>query len=217
MTFSDQSVVDFINANYTPVWESVAPVTESTFKLGGGREVKGTTSGEIAIYLCRPDGKVFDIVPGMQSPEETLVALRNGMKLFEHTDGAANMEKLRSHLGMRLVTLRREKQAEFAATEEGLRRRDVANRRRANPAGQALAAIRTKSVLAADVESFVVVAPGGEEYYSTKIYRRMVMTPSLRYPADWKRFVFEEVMEMPLKGGEATYEMASLQPLALME
>ena len=33
------------------------------FDLGDGRTVRGTVSGEIALYFCRPDGKVFDIVP----------------------------------------------------------------------------------------------------------------------------------------------------------
>ena len=54
MTFSEKKVVDLINKEFVPVWESVAPVTVATYKLDEEREVKGTINGEIALYFCRP-------------------------------------------------------------------------------------------------------------------------------------------------------------------
>ena len=66
MTFSDNRVVRLLKEKFISVWTSVAPVQTATFDLGGGRSVKGTVGGEIALYFCRPDGKVFDILPALQ-------------------------------------------------------------------------------------------------------------------------------------------------------
>src|SRR3712207_286240 len=71
-----------------PVWETAAPVQVAVFDLGDGKTVKGTVGGEIAIYFCRPDGKVFDILPALQSPKRTLEAIREALAFYDRTGAA---------------------------------------------------------------------------------------------------------------------------------
>jgi len=68
--------------DFIPVWESVAPVRTVTFDLGEGRKLKGSVSGEIAIYFCDTDGKVFDILPALQSPAATLNAMKEAKRFY---------------------------------------------------------------------------------------------------------------------------------------
>ena len=86
MTFSDKKVVEFIEANFVPVWESVAPVTKAVYQLDEDRSVEGILSGEIAVYFCRPDGMVFDILPGLYSPAATLAAMREAVQFYEQSN-----------------------------------------------------------------------------------------------------------------------------------
>ncbi len=64
-----------LKEDFIPVWEAVAPVRTVTFNMGEGRTLKGSVSGEIAVYFCDPRGKVFDILPALQSPAATLNAI----------------------------------------------------------------------------------------------------------------------------------------------
>ena len=82
MTFSDSRIAKMLMNDFIPVWESVAPVRTVTFDLGEGRKLKGSVSGEIAIYFCDTDGKVFDILPALQSPAATLVAMKEAKRFY---------------------------------------------------------------------------------------------------------------------------------------
>jgi hypothetical protein len=68
--FSSSEVSDYINAAYEPVWESVRPVPTVTIDFGNGHIVKRTLQGNIATYVCDGRGNVYDILPGIYSPEE---------------------------------------------------------------------------------------------------------------------------------------------------
>ena len=96
MTFSDSRVVQLVKDSFVAAWESVAPVSIGVFDLGDGRTVRGVMSGEIAIYFCRPDGKVFDILPALQSPHVTYWAIRNALDFYRET-GAAEEAIVRYH------------------------------------------------------------------------------------------------------------------------
>ena len=72
MTFSDAAVVDFVNRNFEAAWTSVAPINDIVVDIGNGRTVRGATNGEIALYVCRPDGKVIDVLPGLHTAQRTL-------------------------------------------------------------------------------------------------------------------------------------------------
>jgi hypothetical protein len=84
VTFSDSRIAKILKEDFIPVWEAVAPVRTVTFNLGEGRSLKGSVSGEIAIYFCNIKGKVFDILPALQSPAVTLTAMKEAKKF--HTE-----------------------------------------------------------------------------------------------------------------------------------
>ena len=87
MTFSDSRIVKALQDDWMPVWEAVSPIREVTFELGEGREVKGTVGGEIAIYFCDEQGRVFDILPALQSPAATLEAMKRALDFYRAKGG----------------------------------------------------------------------------------------------------------------------------------
>ena len=69
MLFSSREVADFINATFEPAWETVRPAPLVTIDFGNGRTVKRTLQGNIATYVCGPDGTVYDVLPGIYAPD----------------------------------------------------------------------------------------------------------------------------------------------------
>jgi len=76
-----------LTEDFVPAWQSVSPVRIVTFDLGEGRSLKGTVNGEIAIYFCDSSGKVFDILPALQSPAVTLKAMKEAQEFYKKHDG----------------------------------------------------------------------------------------------------------------------------------
>lgn len=76
-----------LSDDFVPMWQSVSPVRIVTFDLGEGRSLKGTVNGEIAIYFCDSSGKVFDILPALQSPAITLQAMKEAKAFYKKHDG----------------------------------------------------------------------------------------------------------------------------------
>jgi hypothetical protein len=70
--FSNDQLVKFIHESFEPVWESVRPVPTLTLDFGNGKTVTRTLHGNIASYVCTPEGQVLDILPGMYSAEAYL-------------------------------------------------------------------------------------------------------------------------------------------------
>jgi hypothetical protein len=75
--FADPKVRAFVAANFVPAWESVRAVPTVTIDFGGGRTLKRTVNGNVATYICAPDGRVVDILPGLSTPEAFLQDLRS--------------------------------------------------------------------------------------------------------------------------------------------
>jgi hypothetical protein len=80
--FSDLRISALIRANFAAAWESVRPVPTVEIDFGNGRKIKRTVNGNIATYLCAPDGRVIDIIPGLNSPEAYLEDLRHALNLW---------------------------------------------------------------------------------------------------------------------------------------
>ena len=70
MLFSHEAVAGYLNANFECAWESVRPVPQVDIDFGNGRRLHRTLNGNIATYFCTPEGRVYDILPGLASPEE---------------------------------------------------------------------------------------------------------------------------------------------------
>ena len=60
---------------YVLCWQSVRDVPKVTIDFGGGKVLERTLKGNTAFYLCRPDGRVVDILPGVYTPEDFLSEL----------------------------------------------------------------------------------------------------------------------------------------------
>ena len=88
MLFSSREVADQINATFEPAWESVRPVPLVTMDFGNGHTVKRTLQGNIATYICVPDGTVYDVLPGIYTADVyrrelgALAALAESLRLL---------------------------------------------------------------------------------------------------------------------------------------
>jgi hypothetical protein len=63
--FSNDQVAAFVNRSFEPVWESVRPVPTLRLDFGNGNVVTRTLNGNIATYVCTPQGQVLDVLPGI--------------------------------------------------------------------------------------------------------------------------------------------------------
>lgn len=68
MLFGNKDIAEFIDSNFEPVWQSVAPVPIVTVDFGNGNRITRTFRGNIATYVLCPDGTVVDILPGLLQP-----------------------------------------------------------------------------------------------------------------------------------------------------
>jgi hypothetical protein len=66
--FSREDVANLINENFEPAWQTVRPVPIVTIDFGGGTVVTRTIHGNIATYVCTPDGMTIDVLPGVYDP-----------------------------------------------------------------------------------------------------------------------------------------------------
>lgn len=82
MLFSNPEVAAFIRENFHAAWESIRPVPVVTIDFGNGKTLKRTLNGNVATYLCAPDGRVIDVIPGLVEPKAYLRELRAGMELW---------------------------------------------------------------------------------------------------------------------------------------
>jgi hypothetical protein len=63
--FSNEEIADTINLLFEPVCQTVRDVPIVTIDFGGDNIVTRTLRGNIATYICSPDGGVLDILPGI--------------------------------------------------------------------------------------------------------------------------------------------------------
>ena len=198
MTFSDKTIVNFVKQHFVPVWESVVPTRVTTFDLGGGKTVTGINNGEIALYVCRPDGKVIDILPGLRSPQETLDFLRAAKAALERTGGdeaavrATHRRLLKATGGARPLP--------SVLPVQPAERRDATDEIRN---------MAKKSILVTPTERVMVVQPKRVGALRAAIHASL-SGADLKTPDGWKVYVFETIMSEPLKGGSRRFAPASL-------
>ena len=82
MLFSDPRISALIREQFVAAWESVRPVPIVEIDFGNGRKIKRTVNGNIATYICAPDGRVIDIIPGLNTPEAFFQDLRYALNLW---------------------------------------------------------------------------------------------------------------------------------------
>ncbi|HEU4339904.1 MAG TPA: hypothetical protein VFS19_07530 [Planctomycetota bacterium] len=216
MTFSDKRVVDLVKDRMIPVWESVAPVSIAVFDLGDGRKVKGTMGGEIALYFCRPDGKVFDILPALHSPHVTYWAIKNALDFYDKT-GATDPETVAYH-SARLEEVKKSGAGEVSPAAERSLSKRKAKYASSDGGTRALVEMTTsKTGIMTGPEPVTVVEPGGLEMHKRAIHVVMSGTFSLLAPQQWKDYVFGRILQEELKGGEFEYDVDTLAPISIIE
>jgi hypothetical protein len=100
--FSSSEVAGYINATFEPVWESVRPAPLVTIDFGNGHVVKRTLQGNVATYVCGADGTVYDVLPGIYTPDvyrkqlEALKVLADSLSRFAPPATATPDEQLRA-------------------------------------------------------------------------------------------------------------------------
>lgn len=82
MLFSNPAIARLVREHFVAAWENVRPVPVVEIDFGNGTKIKRTVNGNIALYVCAPDGRVLDIIPGLNSPEATLDDLRHALNLY---------------------------------------------------------------------------------------------------------------------------------------
>lgn len=71
-----------MNDSFVCAWESVRPVPRVEIDFGDGHRMTRTLNGNVITFLCTPDGKVFDVLPGVYSAEGYLAGLKRALDLF---------------------------------------------------------------------------------------------------------------------------------------
>lgn len=95
MLFSDPEIAALVRERFVAAWENVRAVPVVEIDFGNGVKIKRTVNGNIATYLCAPDGRVLDIIPGLNSPEAYLQDLRHALDLYRATFAqGADFEKV---------------------------------------------------------------------------------------------------------------------------
>lgn len=79
--FSKESVSNFINANFEPVWESVRPVPVVRIDFGNGTVLTRTLHGNILTSVCDHEGRVLDCLPGIYT-DKTYTDRLNQLRLL---------------------------------------------------------------------------------------------------------------------------------------
>jgi len=95
--FSDAKVSAFVREQFVAAWESVRPVPLVEIDFGNGRKIKRTVNGNIATYICAPDGRVVDVIPGLNSPEAYLQDLKYALNLYRASLAAFDKTILEYH------------------------------------------------------------------------------------------------------------------------
>lgn len=71
--------------SFEPAWQSLRPVPRVTIDFGNGTVVKRTLHGNVATYVCSPDGKVLDILPGIYDAKTYARELRRLGRIFDQS------------------------------------------------------------------------------------------------------------------------------------
>lgn len=213
MTFSDQRVVELLREGFTPMWESVAPVSTVTFDLGDGKSVRGTMGGEIALYFCRPDGRVFDILPALHSPHATYWAIKGAHDFYKAT-GATDEAIVKYHKE-KLDVMAKAKRGEMTKQIQRAMK-DVHMKDDGDPATKSLGRMMYSKSGVPGPEPITVVEPGGLDFFKRRVHETFGKT-ALRTPQEWKVELFERILDQKLEGGEFKYNVDTLAPISLEE
>lgn len=93
MLLSDPKFVERVKDRYILAWQSVRPAPRVTIDFGNGKTLTRTLKGSTVFYLCKEDGKVVDIFPGVYTPQDFLALESEGRRLL----GLSGPQILKQH------------------------------------------------------------------------------------------------------------------------
>jgi hypothetical protein len=75
-------VQELIRSRFVAAWESVRPVPRVSIDFGNGRKLERTLNGNVATYVCDPEGRVVDVIPGVCDPATYVKRLEEALDLY---------------------------------------------------------------------------------------------------------------------------------------
>lgn len=88
MLFSQTDLAQYLDTYFECSWESVAPVPRVTVSFGDGHVLERTLHGNIATWLCTPDGEVFEVIPGLVDAEAYRLRLNEALVAYAQLTAA---------------------------------------------------------------------------------------------------------------------------------
>jgi hypothetical protein len=141
--FSKETIAQFINAAFEPVWESVRPVPIVHIDFGNGTVLTRTLHGNILTSVCDAEGHILDALPGIYAEREYLHQL-DQLRLLARYVSTQPADK-------RAETLRAYHQRQAEALKKNQRPDEFAVNRKTVPV--------TKRVVERPVEIILAAAP----------------------------------------------------------
>jgi len=83
VSLSTPAVAELISSRFEPAWQSVRDVPQVTIDFGEGHVVRRTLHGNIATYVCAPDGATIDVIPGLYDAATYKARLDEALALVE--------------------------------------------------------------------------------------------------------------------------------------
>lgn len=85
MLFSHSSVSNLVRSRFVAAWQSVRPVPHVTIDFGDGHKLERTLNGNVVTWICDPQGRVIDAIPGLCDAETYVRRLGEALALYEHS------------------------------------------------------------------------------------------------------------------------------------
>lgn len=82
MLLSDETTAEWLSANFVLSWEMVREPAKVSIDFGSGKKLERTLAGNTAFYLTTSDGTVFDVFPGVYSPQHFKSEVEKSMPLW---------------------------------------------------------------------------------------------------------------------------------------
>lgn len=80
--FSNPTIAKLMNSEFVPHWVNVRDAPKVTIDFGDGRVLERTLNGNIATYICLPNGQTLDVITGLNDEATYLRRLREGLELY---------------------------------------------------------------------------------------------------------------------------------------
>jgi hypothetical protein len=80
--FSNPTIAKLMNEEFVPHWVNVRDAPKVTIDFGDGRVLERTLNGNIATYICLPNGQTLDVITGLNDEATYTRRLREGLELY---------------------------------------------------------------------------------------------------------------------------------------